>query len=125
MSSIRSKRLPLSLSPKAVLSQLICVTPLTCALLPRLITVTSSPYATKYSAAYLLTNVVPPVIRIFISCSFQCKTVFLSKQFYHETGHMAIESLYCSQKETDLSISRKVWKITNVNDYLFEKLSER
>ena len=33
---------------------------------------------------------------------------------------MAIESLYCNQKETDLSISRKVWKITNVNDYLFE-----
>ena len=60
----RSKCLPLSLSPKAVLSQLICATPLTCGLLPRLITVTSLSFETKYSAAYLLTKVVPPVIRV-------------------------------------------------------------
>lgn len=54
------------LSSNSKRSHLIRLTPSTCGLLPRLITVTAFPLPMKYSAVNLLTKVVPPVIRIFI-----------------------------------------------------------
>ena len=55
-----------NLYPILYLSQFISLTPSDCGLVFLLRTYTSCPFFTKYSAVYLLTKTVPPVISTFI-----------------------------------------------------------